>query len=250
MKQVIVTKGKQSKQLEDGHMYFTPTSLILFLAGIAWMLFEIGWHQDTDPVFASQNAAFFWMAMPGIGLFVIFLAIKRGYLVSEEAFGGWGRVMIMVAACTAANIVINAICGVLMEERATWSIESIEIYLFYAVSAPVAEESLYRVFICNVVIIAIMAAFKLAGKSKKNDPLRITIANITAIAVSGVSFSLAHLGVYGDEPLMLLSNLLGGTVMAGFYVYTKNPFVPLFAHLVNNAIAAGVIITNAVMVIA
>jgi len=247
---IIVTTGKKTRttKLEDGHVYFTPTVLVFLAIGVGWMLFEIMVHHDANRAFSIQNMIFLAMTSSSIVLFLLLLVKGHAHLVNEGAFGGWGRVSMMTAGCTAAFVVINVICGYLMEERGTYFIGTIEIYLFYAVSAPIAEESLYRVFICTVIVILVMGVFNLAG-GKKNNQLKSLIANITAIAASGITFSLAHLGVYGDEPLMLLSTLLGGTVMATFYVYTKNPFVPLMAHLFNNVIAAGVIVTNAVMMI-
>lgn len=249
MKGFTVTAGKKSMKLLDGHVYFTPTSLCFFAIGIGWMLAEYALHRDATPSFAAQNLIFFWMASPGMAVSGIFLVMGRGHLVNEEIFGGWQRVIVETVACTIAVVLVNAIIG-FFQERGTYFISTIEKFLFYALSAPVAEESLYRVTICTVVVVVVMAAFDMAGWSKKNQQqVKLNVARVTAVLVSGVAFSLSHLGVYGDEPLMLLSTLIGGTIMATFYVYTKNPFVPLFAHFVNNALAAGVIITNAVVAI-
>jgi len=60
------------------------------------------------------------------------------------------------------------------------------------------------------------------------------LANMIAIVVSGITFSLAHLGVYADRPDMLLVCGISGAIMAGFFAFTKNPFYNITAHMFFN----------------
>ncbi len=220
-------------RLEDGHVYLMPVTFILLLLAPAISAITIALHPD-EPVFQVQN----WIFVMFASAWLVF--VPRVRFVTEAAFGGWTMVAIHVLACTVAVLAVQTIIAYYL--RPVYLVQPLFVYLFY-INAAISEESLFRVFLCTFIIIAVTAI----PVRKQYRMARRAIAMMTAIAASGIVFSLSHLGVYAEVPLMLLSTLIGGTIMAAFLVITKNPLVPIVAHVANNAIAAGVIITNCIL---
>lgn len=223
-------------RFQDGHLYLMPVTLLFFLLGPAIGAVTIALHQD-DPLFQVQNVIFLAFA----SAWLPFLLAGRVHLVSERDFGGWGRVALHVMVCTSAVLGVQIVVAWL-SGPVTYVAQPVFIWLFY-INAGISEEILFRAFTCTFIIIVIMG---LPVPKKWRASMRV-VAVVVAVAVSGIAFSLAHLGVYGQAPLMLLSTWIGGTIMAAFFVITRNPLVPVVAHVVNNAIAAGVIITSSIL---
>lgn len=222
------------RKLENGHVYMLFPTLSLSLMAIGISAMEIALHFDT--VFAWQNVLF--LSMASIPLFAAFVT-GRLHLVSEGAFHGWTWILFSIGLATAPILVMQAIIGFLID-TSLYFITNVEIFLFY-INAAISEELLYRVGIVALTYVIVNWVCK--QNRVKKQPANM-IAMILSIMISGTAFSLSHLGVYADVPLMLLSTFIGGSILAAVLVYTKNPLACIVAHVLNNAIAAGIIIST------
>lgn len=87
------------------------------------------------------------------------------------------------------------------------------------IGAPIAEEVLFRG--------AMLGGFKGANKPW------------LGAVVSSVLFAVAHL-----NPLLLPAYFLMGMILAGLYIYSRSLLAPMVAHLVNNAVAVGMLVAS------
>lgn len=121
-----------------------------------------------------------------------------------------------------------------------------EIVIFY-VNAAIAEEIWFRMFGITIVKIMVFIVFKVTGLlgGEKNKRIRFSITNVVAVALTSIIFMVAHLDVYGDQTVVLLSTLFAGVAFGTLYVVFKNnPFPGLIGHVFNNMIAAFIIISG------
>lgn len=261
-------------------LYVTWAGLAFIIIGVAWPLIEIAARSGSYPEFAKANGYVLALALSGTVMFWI----GRWKLVRDSAereLGGRFRGLWTTVVCTSAVLLINSLAGFL-----TLQIQPGEIIMFYA-SIAIAEEMTYRVLLVNAVMAMVAARNKVTGwlfiilivgvlivsgliadvtarsicalvaamiyllfmlvvpRSEKSS---IT-AGIVAAVISGVVFSVAHATVYGNEPILMIAMFASGLVMAIFYVYTRNPVVPITAHFINNVMSMQGILLNAVLVI-
>jgi len=230
----MLKSKKKFQKLKSGQVYLLDITLFFIFLSITISIIEILLHyRDDDKTFMLQNAFFLSFTST---VFVLLPKIKR---VEPRDLGGWNKIALSIIICTTIVLMIQAIIGYFLKAR-IYLIYDIEIYLFY-INAAISEEFFYRVFIINIIFILAEHVKQLRNNQQ--------LIKIIAIFTSATIFSLSHLRVYFSIPLMLLSTFLGGLTLSTFYVYTRNPLVPIIAHVINNAIAAGVIITNCILVI-
>jgi membrane protease YdiL (CAAX protease family) len=207
------------------------------LIGFAAMycVVEILLHFRDDPAFTLNVCWIVLMLSPVLG----FMAFKRAHVAAikdyyvfyedkgvKKILSGGEATAIMVLSCTLINLTINIIAN--LSRAFTFQIQPVEIYLFYA-AISVAEEVTFRILI----VTPITGLFSLS-RSARNSRGPVIFAAI----VSGLLFSAAHWNVYHAVPEMMYATCTSGFTMALFYGFTKNPLVPIVAHLVNNLIAA------------
>lgn len=277
---VSVTKPAQ---LRLGVVYFMPITALFVIVGMTISIVEMAVHaNDPSQTFFLQNGFFLLLASS----FLLLLVRGRVQLADEATLGGWLRIAMMVGISTAAMLGIQIIIGFFIP-RETYQINDLERYLFYInaavseevyfrlflVNASIACLS-FKNKVAGIVTIMIITSGAIAigfiidvttriivvgstmmvfpvadgffhGRAKSApSPL---VAYFVAATVSGPTFGLAHWAVYHDVPLMMLSTALAGTVMAIMLVYSKDPLTCFVPHVTNNAIAAGVIVTNSIL---
>lgn len=264
-------------RLPLGTLYMLVITLVFFVLAPGIGAITIALHRD-EPVFQVQNV--FFIALAGTWLFLL----GRVVFTNEKQLGGWTTIVIYAMICAIAVIGVQTIIAFFLQPS-TFLIQPLFVYLFY-VNAAISEEIYYRVFIITAILVSLnskdryhgllgvicvatgafcsafftdlvikmvlilgscAAWFMLVGREQVPRRHQNPWAPIVAVVVSGSAFSLAHLGVYATIPLMMLSTFIGGTIMAAFLVITRNPLVPIIAHVMNNMIAAGVIITNCIV---
>ena len=239
-----------------------------------WMVVA---HSGDAAAFARSSACILVMLTP---VAVYLVAGKLTATKKTSHFGGSIKTFVTTAVCTAAVIIVNVIAGLQWPspgQALPW-----EIYGFY-LAISVGEEVYYRLVLCwgilalmsskNRVLGAIEAAlvsalgfiggfqasvelrmawilvsilafavfYIAAGRAERNVP---KWAIVVAVAVSSVSFSMAHWNVYQKEPEMLWAMGIGALIMASFLLATRNPFVPFVAHFGNNLMALQGIVIN------
>jgi len=256
-------------------------TIYLVLAG-AWSAYMIIAHAIPDTSYAITSVAMLALLSTLVPL-VLFQIVE--FTSSAKKVGGAKRTMVLSMACTAIVVGINVVAQV-FRKTLTLQVVPWEILMTY-VSVAICEEVYYRLFLvlgiivllsgrrvpgvigtCIVTALAIGAgfmsdmlvragllaasmvvfiAFRVAGGQKNQAPLWATG---TAVALSGITFSLAHWGVYAvTQPEMLFVTLAGGIVMAIFLVYSHDAVVPMTAHFINNAMSAGIVFTNATVML-
>ena len=249
----------------------------ILIAGFALLT---GWsiyaHFTDDPAFSTSYTYVLVMLAPLIA-FIVNRTIKIDR--NADKIGGMFNILVSTASCAAIVILVNVIANI--TRMFAFNVEPWEIYAFY-LAISIAEEVYYRIFIVlgiimllssrnkaigitGTIVISVLAiatslaetvtkipmivvsiiifiAFTLPVK-RSNKKLAI-IPSIVAVVVSGVTFSLAHFRVYAEYPEMLVATLIGGLVMATFLAVTRNPFVPITAHFLNNLAALRGIVIN------
>ena len=221
---------------------------------IGYCVLEMVLHVKDDLKFVSQVGKILIMLLP-LGLFMVPFMDKKTKkwkmlgmrMANVDEFEvrykkklvskGWEAILITAVTCAALNLAINLVANVLRGLR-KFALSPVEIYLFYSAIA-VAETVTY----CIAVVAVITGICWKLGIKNRAIPI------IVASVVSGLLFSSAHLGVYGNVPEMLWSTGIAGTMMALFYGFTGNPFVPIFAHMVNNLIAASFVLVGTMAIL-
>lgn len=254
-------------------MIWVPLLVMIGAAVVfaTWMSFE---KFVTDYPFAVACAFILVMLSP---LLVYLITNKLRVTRKTSPFGGGWKVFISTSACTVIVLITNIILS-----QPTFQVMPWQVYTYYLVIS-VGEETYYRMVLCWGILalfsckkrvagipgalivttlgftggfqaetvprmawiaasIVIFAIFYIAvGRKEK----RVSIVGIiVAIAISAMSFSLAHWNVYQMYPEMILSTFIGGLTMGAFLIATKNPFVPLTAHFCNNLAALRGVIIN------
>lgn len=231
MSKTIQLKGDNTK------VNVLPYTFFILLFGSITALVEFAIHiGDPDPSFAYQNILFIAFN----STFFILMLFRQTRFVDEKFFGGWTRLLIQVVITTSAIFAIQIIVGFFI--RVKYAITPLEIYLFY-INAGISEEFFYRVFLIHAPR-SLLMFFGAFSKFIKKESTRRLIINWILIIATSLIFMLSHLGVYGDIPLMLLSTFIAGMIFASSFVFYKNIFPSLVAHVLNNAISAGVIIQS------
>lgn len=206
--------------------------------------------EDPDPTFANNNLIFllFSSTFLVLLLFMRIKLVKPGYYAQGIFRRFRGNEVVLIQS-------IIGFMSVLSVWFLTWFVElvaktleimPVEIFLFY-VNAGIAEEILYRMFGITMVKIGLFLLFKVLGilQGKKNKKIKFTFINITAVGITSIIFMVSHLGVYGNQPIILLSTLFAGIVFGTLYVVFKNnPLPGMIGHVFNNMIAAGFIISG------
>lgn len=104
--------------------------------------------------------------------------------------------------------------------------------IFVAFIGAIVTDLGLRIVTIMITAMLFVAITKMAGERQS------FLASAIAVTVSGILFGLAHLGVYADQPEMLLTCGISGAIMAGFFAFTKNPFYNITAHALYNGYAA------------
>lgn len=206
--------------------------------------------------FALFNLIFFMFGVP------YFILERAGKVVNvdEDEFGGWDKIIFAGVVPTAFVLFISQILIGFAIQFEKLAIEKLEIYVFY-LSAAIAEETLMRV----VLITLLKRVIPGPGKQQEMQALQqiqhlkpgiwneikdafITLWRmITIVTLNALLFMLAHLYVYGDQPLLLLSAFIAGVILGAAYYITENFLVNVVAHLMNNAAAASTVVQNSVL---
>jgi len=240
---------KKFKGLRSGHVYLLGFTIAIIVFCGGYVVNETWLHFKDDPAFV-QNV--FWIGLmlsPMLG----FLAFGLTHFVEAEDFHktvywidkkgrkkkktGGEFVVDDVIGCTLLNLGINIAFN--LARLKGFQIQPIEIYLFYS-AISVAEEVTFRILIVNIVV-GIFSIWETTRHSK--------IPVIIAAIISGILFSWAHWNVYHNVPEMMWATGISGFAMALYYGYTKNPLVPIVAHLVNNLIAAMFVFTASIILL-
>ena len=250
----------------------------MIAAAAIFAINEIGTEIATENGFAMSCSVILVMLAP----LLAFMMIRKIKIEKNpSAFGGGMKIFISTAICTAIVVLINVIAN--LTRTLTFQVESWEIYGFY-LSISVSEEVYYRLFIVLGVFflissrnkifgilgaavvtaitiyagfeidlivkialllasVAVFLVFKLVLGGCRKRGLS-TVYMMPGIIISAITFSLAHWNVYSAYPEMMIATLLGGGSMAAFLVATRNPFVPIFAHFINNLASLRGIIIN------
>lgn len=101
-------------------------------------------------------------------------------------------------------------------------------FILYAVFAGVCEEAFFRKFLINMII--------RLNTGYNEKPNIITL--IIALFVSSFAFMAIHLGVYGSDPIMLISTLIGGFILGIGYIAFRDISANITAHCLKNTIGA------------
>jgi len=224
---------KQVKRQAGRRSVHTRVSYALSWLAAAVMVWIAVRHWDDADPFSSALARYAALlaAFAAFGNIAIDALDGRGLelpprfrtldLVGERGplSGTLARAMLML-------VTIMIVEALLVVSLRRFAVSNTELALYY-VFAAVAEEVLFR----GVIVTAV---------------LRFTGRAWAAVSVSAVSFSLAHLSVYGSNPAMLVSTLIGGAVLAAGYalapeggrlVYDPDLTASMLAHLLKNLIA-------------
>ncbi len=269
-----IVRTKRVQQGEDWAFHDEPVKMLpvsryIILVGIlltgAEFLLHAADTRASGRDFAAKNMIYcVFMA----SYWVIELA-KRVYIVPNEevgeVYGGWGKIFMHAIEATTVVLVIQIVIWILSQQLPTFNITDVEIYLFYSTSAPIAETVVFQ----QVAITALkrlipeppledeaVAELNLGKRVRRPDEswtARI-MRNLQSLAragiitsISALAFILVHLGVYGDDQLVLFSTFLTGCVYAASYYVTENFLVPFIAHMINNTIAASWVIRNSMI---
>lgn len=204
----------------------TKPVIVCMLFSIGLSIIEALLHDD---YFGMSNVKTLLMTLSPL----ILVALGRYKIVRRESeMGGMQHTLTMSLLCAVILLAINIVAGLF-----TFQVISLEILMFY-INISISEEMLYRVLIVSVLILLLQKVIH-----------RTQNVYIAAVILDGIIFSLAHYEVYLSSPSMMLATLLGGMVLAFFFIYTKNPFVTIFAHVLNNFLAAGGILLGACTVL-
>lgn len=215
---------------------------------------------DTEPSgvdFAWKNLVFFGFASTYVGL----EAAGKVEIVGPEYFGGWDAIFMKQIVPAFAVVMLIQVFISLSMKFELFAIYNIEIYFFY-LNAAWAEETLMRVLFIGLMRYSIasppdeqktlkrLASWQAphVGKAKPAGILS-TFLNGYARAViiiftTSTVFCLAHFWVYGSNPLLLFSTFLTGLVFGASYYITGNFLASAVPHFMNNAWAAGTVLTN------
>jgi len=211
----------------------TRVSYALSWLAAAVMIWIAARHWNDADQFSAALARYAALlaAFAALGNFAVDLLDGRGLefpprfreldLVGERGLlsGTLARALLML-------VVVMVVEALLVVSLRRFAVSDTELALYY-IFAAVAEEVLFRGVIVTAVI-------------------RFTGRAWAAVGLSAAAFSLAHLSVYGSNPAMLLSTLVGGAVLAAGYafvledgrlVYDPDLTAPILAHLLKNLIA-------------
>lgn len=111
-----------------------------------------------------------------------------------------------------------------------FTLAGVDMY-FYYIMAAIMEELFFRYFLTSLLYL-----------KTRLSKVPILIPFITALA-----FMLIHLGVYGNNPTMLLAMYFGGVIFALFFLVFQDISITITAHVFINIISV-IIMTNGLMI--
>ena len=253
---------------EQVKFYLTIASATM-LAGVAfYIIYELAMNA-ADATWVTNIAYIAALLSPMLA----FLVARRSAFWIQKGDSAFKSVLVSLA-CIGGVVGTNIIFSI---GKTTFQVVAWDLLFFY-VSIGVAEEILYRLLVVNVVIAAFTAKNKAAGALgavatiipiiwnsfvadttmrlvlllvatgigavflaivPRRDNRRSIAGDVTGVIVSALTFSLAHLQVYGvTAPEMLVATFITGAIMAACYVYTRDIAVAIGAHAVNNLMAS------------
>jgi len=228
-KQPSLTRQYMRNYLEDqSTLQLLPETSILLFMCISITAFESLYHwNDSDAtgrLFAQQNLLPLAFCLITLSL-ILFRKLK--FTTNYEKFGGRIRILAesIVVIITIFLIQFTIAYFVKLEK---YAVSQIEIYFFF-LNMAIAEEFFFRGF-----IITVLKNLIKASSIKTIALIAISIENVVAILISSTSFSLSHFGVYGSEPLLLLSTFVSGIVFSIAFIISNNLDSCLAGHLANN----------------
>ena len=213
-------------------LYLPSIAILMIGAAAAYCAVEIALHYTDNVVFSLQVGVIVLMLSP----MVAFAAAKRAHVVGTKFYGGGFDFIVPVLSCTAVNLFVNILVN-LSRGLTGLQLQPAEIYLFY-VAIAVAEECTFRL---------LLVTFVVWGLVKLGSPY-VKFNAITAGCISGFLFTLAHLDVYGNDPIEMFSVFLSGFVFSYFFAMTGNPLTCIVSHVLNNVLAASFMFATASMI--
>jgi membrane protease YdiL (CAAX protease family) len=205
-------------------------SVIVFLLGVGVLAFTLPLHRGTH-LPPTQLITFglivqFAIELPLVAFLLICLPSLSGFRLSQLGFRmpSWPAIFIGLAGALAMIVVANG-AAALIDLATHAQHEQAEVLLFkqvhdprviaffaiFAVTiAPIAEETVFRVFLFNI-------GLRYWGFW-------------TGAIVSSALFGLAHADKYAFVPLAL-----GGIVLCGVYYYSRNAYASMISHGLFNA---------------
>lgn len=221
-----VTKGIRSEDIKKvrnpGH---TKISYILNTLGILIMVY-IGTKYINSPDAISVAFAEYSFLLCGFGIagfFTIDYFDNRKINIYPEKFPKFDPVRFLVAVTVLfmPALFIDYFLKITMR----YALTDIDLVLYY-LFAGVCEEAFFRGCVLNGII-------GIATKKGKKPHFMVIIV---ALIVSSVAFMAVHLEVYGSDPTMLLSTLLGGFLLGGGYLIFRDMGANMSAHTLKNVV--------------
>lgn len=204
-------------------------SRVIIILGILINLYEAIIHINDAPDFSTQNVGFLVFNVTGYVFIILLNRVRRKDVLTNQ---DWIRIG-SNAALTFISIFVAQIIVAFFLEAERYTVTNLDIFLFY-ISAAIAEETLFRALIITSTDLAI-------SRLIKNKISRFFVLALT----STVIFVIGHYAVAGDNNLRLLDIWIGGFILSSAFILTKGDyFAVVIAHIANNLIYAGVVITN------
>lgn len=206
-------------------------SRVIIVIGILINLYEAIIHINDAPRFATQNLGFLIFNLLG---YIFILTLKRVRRLDVLERQDWLRIGRNLALTFIAIFITQLIITYFLEAE-RYAVTNLDIYLFF-ISAAIAEETFFRAFLITSFDLVI-------GERIKNRLGKFIVLSLA----STVFFVVGHYVVYGDNNLLLLDIWIGGFILSSMFIWTKGDyFAVVMAHIFNNAIYAGVTVTNSI----
>lgn len=223
-------------------------TIVIWLAIFATAITTFNWINhinDTDLLGMTYSRNSLYYALFSATFFIMYALGSFRIKQKEKGKNGGIYTVFNVSAMTFVNPTAKDIVNITIYSGLTLMITSIiqfviaffieaqkfnvtlvEIYIFYAMSG-IAEEFFFRYFFYQTILALIKRTSKI-------------LAPHISIIFAGIIFGLFHYGVYGQQPLLMLSVTLGGIVLGYSYILSGTLIVPIISHVANNMIATAV----------
>lgn len=209
-------------------------------------LLHVGDSSARDVTFAWQNFAFCAFTWP---YYILTIAGKTVDVTVEEA-GGWYKLLKEIGFTYGALMVSQTIIALLLKFELI-SITNIEIFLFH-ISAGICEEIAFRLLPITLMKMA-TAQVLIERRDKKLKGLKpgltvqYYVPMLITVFITAIIFMFMHTSVYGRVPLLMISTFLAGLILGTSFYVTGSIFATIFAHVLNNAVTAGVVVRNSML---
>lgn len=194
-------------------------SLVMLYIGLKY----IGSSDEIERIYAMYAFVMVFFGLSGLFTADYYDNRKINIIPKIEDLNEFNTFLYLTA--TLIMFIISAIAEAILVIKMRLALSDTD-FILYAVFAGVCEEAFFRKFLINMII--------RLNTGYNEKPNVITL--IIALFVSSFAFMAIHLGVYGSDPIMLTSTLIGGFILGIGYIVFRDISANISAHCLKNTI--------------